>query len=124
MSAGAFLYSKYQASDSNGGGIYRIRIQPETQALTIATVANSPPGGATNQKVSAKVSGGKRSIGMNAGKVYFRFSSTVPDGYKPDGILACPTLTPTFAALCEAGATGTYLGQSIVVIGRSSETVR
>lgn len=124
MSAGAFVKSKYQATSDNGGGIFSVRIQPETLACTIATVANAAPTGAVDQVVSARVGGGKRKIGMNCATISMKFTGTLPDGYKPDGILVIPALTTAFRAAAVVGAVGTYLGEAVEVIGRSPERVR
>ena len=124
MSAGAFTKSKYQATADNGGGIYSVTIQPETLACTIATVVNAAPTAAVDQKVSARVGGGKRKIGMNCATISMRFTGTLPEGYKSGGILVIPALTTAFRTAAAVGATGTYLGEAVVVIGRSPERVR
>jgi hypothetical protein len=121
---GAFIRSKYQASAENGGGIHPIRVQPETEALAIGSQANSPPAGAVTSPFSAEVSSGRRSLGLHARKLYFRFPTTTPNGYKPDAILSLPLLNEEIAALAIAGATGTYLGQSILVVGKSPEQLK
>ena len=124
MSAGAFVKSKYEATPDNGGGIYSVKVQPETLACVIATVANAAPAGAVDQKVSARVGGGKRKIGMNCATISLKFTGTLPTGYKMDGILTIPGLTPAFRAAAAVGATGTYLGQAVEVIGKSPERAR
>jgi hypothetical protein len=124
MSAGAFIKSKYEATSDNNGGIYSVRVQPETVACVIATVANAPPAAAVNQTVSARVGGGKRKIGMNCATISMKFTGTLPDGYKAGGILVIPGLTPAFRAAAKVGATGTYLGEAVEVVGRSPERAR
>jgi hypothetical protein len=124
MSAGAFVISKYEASSDSGSGIYPIRVQPETLALSIATVDNDPPAGAVNQRVSARVSGGRRQIGMNAALVRIKFTGTPPTGYLASSTLTLPLLTPEIRSVAAYGATGTYLGVAIQVIGTTSEKVR
>jgi len=124
MSAGAFVRSRYEAAAENGGGIYSIRIQPETQNLTIATVANDPPAGAVDQKVSCRASGSARKIGLNAFRVRIRWTGTPPTGYLATSPIALPVLTPEARAAYVVGATGTYLGAAVEVIGRSAETIR
>lgn len=124
MAAGAFIKSKYQATADNGGGIYSVKVQPETLACVIATVTNAAPTAAVDQSVSARVGGGKRKIGMNCATISLKFTGTPPGGYKPDGILTIPGLTPAFRSAAAIGATGTYLGEAVEVIGKSPERAR
>jgi len=90
MSAGVFTRTKYQ-SDTNG--IYRVLVQPETLLMEIDGVANAAPLGDVDQFVSAKVTKGKRGIGMGCRAVAVRFTGTVPTGYKTGGIILVPVLT-------------------------------
>lgn len=120
MSQGAFENGRYQASrDPNN--IHRIRVQPETKALVIDGVTNAYPSGATNAYPSAKVSGGRREIGLLARKVSIRFTGTAPTGYKQGGTIVLPWfVAATFNSLVE-GQTGTYLGDPIELIGTTAE---
>lgn len=124
MSAGAFLISKYQAKYGDGTNIHPIQLQPETLALTIDAVANAAPAGAINRTGSARVSGGRRQIGINAELVRIKFSGATPDGYKADGVITLPLLAPAIRAKAIRGAVGTYLTLPIIVVGTSSETTR
>lgn len=119
MSAGAFLTTRYQSDE---GGIYGIRVQPETVDLTIAGQTNNPPTGAVDQEGLARVSGGRRRIGIKARNVRFRFSGTPPTGYEEIGVLTLPCLTAAFYNnIPRSGGTGTYLGASIAVVGKSPQ---
>lgn len=119
MSAGAFLRSRYE---SNSGGIYNIRVQPETLEFTANSVANDPPAGAVDQEISARASGSKRTLGMNARTVTFVFSGTPPGTYKADSPITIPVLTATAWDSYLRGSTGTYLSTAIVVVGKSAES--
>jgi hypothetical protein len=123
MSAGSFVPTKYQASDENGSGIYGIRVQPETLALTINSVANDPPAGAITSRVAARTSGSRRAYGVHASKVTFRFV-TAPAGYKQDSPISLPLLNVDIREQAVFGQAGVYLGVAIVVIGKSSEVIR
>lgn len=121
MSAGAFLANgKYEA---DSGTIYRIRVQPETVAANIGS-ANAVPAGAVDGEGSARVGGGNRQIGIKARSVTVRFTATVPDGYAADRLLRIPILTPAVYDAITPGATGTYLGTAVVVVGKNPERVR
>ena len=110
MSAGAFERSRYE---TDNGDIARIRVQPETLALTLNGGANGAPAGAVDIPGSARVSAGRRALGINARLVRLAWSAAAPSGYDPDGIITLPWLQQaTFAALIP-GQTGTYLGASI-----------
>lgn len=122
MSSGSFARSKY-ADDS--GVVHPIRIQPETLALTIGGTANAAPAGnIAAGVVSAKVSGSSRSLGLTARKVRFQFSGAVPDGYKPASTISLPWLVQSTFGAISPNATGTYLGQPIIVLGKSGETLK
>jgi hypothetical protein len=121
MSAGAFETGIYE---DGKGGFRGIRVQPETKALTIATVANAYAAGPVDTAPRAKVSGSRRSYGVHARKVTVRFTGTVPTGYKALGTTTLPWFDPTtFAALTEL-ATGTYLGSPIELVGTSAEKIK
>ncbi|MEG3882263.1 hypothetical protein QT972_33450 [Microcoleus sp. herbarium7] len=118
MSAGSFsLLGKYEASE--GGLIYRIRVQPETIS------ANNPvPAGDVNGIGSVRVGGGNRQIGIKARSITVRWSGTVPDGYLANGLVRIPIFTPaTYNALI-LSSPFTYLGQPTVVVSKNGERVR
>lgn len=122
MSSGKFSRAKYAADYGDGSNIHPIRVQPETLAFTVDGTANSSPAGATTSPISARATGGKRTLGLNARTVSFAFSSAVPDGYEPGEPLRLPVLNKTLWGKIGKGAVGTYLGESIEVLGRSAET--
>ena len=124
MSEGAFEISRYAAKYGAGTAIHPIQVQPETLSLTIETENNDPPAGGVTSPISARVSGGRRQLGLNAELVRIKFRDTPPAGYKDDGVIALPLLDTPIRAAAVRGAEGAYLGQSIIVVGVSSETVR
>jgi hypothetical protein len=125
MSQGRFAVgAKYQASADNGGGIYSIRVQPETLAFAIGTVTNASPTAAKDQRFSAQVSGSIRRYGLHAVKAYLSWTGTVPDNYDPRGIIAIPLLTSAIRAVAVKDAAGTYLGQAVRVVGTTPEILR
>lgn len=123
MSSGVFEVSKYEAKYGAGTEIHPIQVQPETKSLTIDGTLNAPPSGTVTSPISARVSGGRNQIGLNAELVRLRFD-TPPDGYKPDGVITLPLLSSAIRAKALRGAAGNYLGTAVTVLGVSSETVR
>lgn len=121
MSAGAFASSKYEAGD---GTIFRIRVQPETLALTLAGTTNTAPAGTVTGKITARVGGGNREYGIKARAVTVKWTGVAPDGYKADEILRVPVLTPALYNGVSPGTTGSYLGSAIEVVGKLPERVR
>lgn len=127
MSQGTFTTALY-TDDAN---IVRpIRVQPETLTFTVAGTANTGPvGPGTAGATRARVSGGKRSYGVVARKVYFKFTGTPPTGYKADSTLAIPVLQPAAYAIYKDAArtqsAGTYAvggaTAAIKVVGVSAE---
>lgn len=121
MSAGGFIRSVYQADDTTL--LFPVRVQPETLTLEIDGTANSAGGAAPNQVVSAKVSGGRRELGVTCRKVRFQFLTAAPTGYKLGETISLPVLNPTTYAVIAKGQQGTYLGQAIQVVGKTPEYI-
>ena len=128
MSAGAFTNVAY-ASIKDPTKIYNVRVQPETTGFAV-TVAGAnavnlsgQPNTAINQPYSARVSGSRRGRGLKLGTIRFKFvdASGVPGNYLQGSTLSLPVLNPTILSAPE-GATGTYLGSAVVVVGTSSES--
>ena len=109
MSAGGFVNSKYELTADTDIRV-PIRIQPETLTLRVENTNNVAPSGAlTPHWPSARVSGGRRGLGIMPRMVRFKFTEgNTPAGYKEGATLTVPALTTTFAALCQKGTTGTY----------------
>lgn len=121
MSSGAYEAGKYQ---SNGTGlIHAIRVQPETKALTLNSVANDYPAAAIDGKPSAQVSRGKRTIGINARTVSIRLTAALA-GYKLGSVITLPWFSSTTFDAIPQNATGTYLGTACILVGTSAEKVR
>jgi hypothetical protein len=126
MSAGQLSRSRYE--DDNGN-IWKIRVQPETEGLTIDGVANAAPTGAfTAGFPSAQVSRGRQSIGINARLCRIKFNTTVPPGYDANGSIALPVLTQAAKAAFVSDAEGTYTldgtAYDVTVIGTTPEKIR
>lgn len=121
MSAGVFIYSKYERND---GSIQRIRIQPETLAAELPTATpNAAPAGAIDTATTVRARGSKRAFGVRARQVTLQFTGALPDGYSGDPV-SIPILTNAVFNGIALGTTGTYLGQAVEVVGSSSEQVR
>lgn len=122
MSAGAYVRSRYEA---DAGTIHPIRVQPETLAMTLGGSTNAAPAGTVTSPISARVSGGRRQIGLTARKVTIAFvPGDVPAGYLEGSSYQLPWLDPTTFDALAAGATGIYLGAAIELVGKSAESVR
>jgi len=119
MSGGAFTLSKYQSDTT--ANIFACRIQPETAACTIATVANAAPAGAVTMPGRIRLSSGRKTVGVRPRKVSLQWTATPPLGYKAGAVVKIVALTPAFFAACTIGATGTYAGVAVQVVGRSPE---
>lgn len=123
MSAGSFDTAFYELSADNGGYIMRCRVQPETLAAEIDSVANAGAEGPADAPGSATISQGRRSAGVNMRYVTLGWTAAPPAGYSGDPV-RIPVLTPTTFAAWTLGATGTYLGAAVEVLGRVGETVK
>lgn len=128
MSAGDFLTDALYQTDS--GIITTIRIQPETLTLTLNAVANAAPTGPAQPGIpSAKVSGGRREIGINARLIRVRFTGTLPPGYSGGkSIITLPVLASSVFAGYSKGQTGTYTlngtAYDVAFVGKTPETVK
>lgn len=126
MSAGAYVNGIY-VTDQNIA--VNISVQPETKSLTLNSIANADGVGPIQAGLpSAKVSGGKRDIGINARKVRIAFTGAVPDGYiGTNGILTLPVLTKTSWDAYEKQTTGTYtlnaVAYPVEFVGKTPETI-
>jgi len=122
MSAGQFLRGFYT---TDSGEVAGIRTQPETAALALTPGGtNVIPAGPATLPTRARVSGGRRRYGIKARTVTIVFTGAVPDGYKPDSPITLPVFTPTVYNAIVPDATGTYLGSSVRVVGKSPETIK
>jgi len=121
MSSGIFEIGRYI---NNDGVVFGCRPQPETKALVIATITNAYPLGAVTAPVQARLSGGKRRIGVTARTVTVNFTGAPPAGYATGRSLRVPCFAQAIYNAATFGAVGTYLGAAIAVVGRSPERIR
>jgi len=122
MSAGNFTTAFYELSAENGGYIMSCRVQPETLAATIGGTANAGVTGPATAPGSATISQGRRTAGVNMRYVVLQWTADKPEGYEGRTV-KIPVLDPAVYADWTKGATGTYLGEAVKVVGRQGETV-
>jgi len=121
MSAGAFEIGRYI---NNDGVVFGCRAQPESKALVVATVANAYPVGVVTAPVQARLSGGKRRIGMTARTVTLNWTGAAPAGYQAGRSIRVPCFGQAIYNAATFGAVGTYLALPVTVVGRSPERIR
>jgi len=126
MSAGEFDQALYQASYGDGTSVHPIKVQPETRTAVAGTVQNDLSALVDQTSpISAVVSRGRTSRGLNARLVYLQLTGTPPTGYQDVSRTRIPALTPAFFAACLAvGAEITYLSTTWKCIGSSAEKVK
>ena len=126
MSAGNFELAVYQPSYDTTAR-HPIRVQPETLLLTITTPGgaedNVSQGTVTSNPISARVSGGRRELGLNARKVIVQFTGTPPTGYQAGGRISLPWLSATTFSQLAKAQVGSYLNAPVVVVGLTPEAV-
>jgi hypothetical protein len=120
MSAGPFQIYRYEADN---GDIHPIKLQPETVAANIGG-ANSPPSGQVSNDISAWVNRGNRQYGLRPRYVTVRFTSGAPTGYKADQLYRIPILTQARFNAVGRGTTGTYLGEAVTVVSKTTESAQ
>lgn len=122
MSAGRFntlaIYETDQLERAS------ITVQPETLTLQLGGVTNESPDPPTTLPVSAVVSKGRRSKGLNARLVRIAWVNDAPAGYDPRGVIALPWLAKASYDDLPKSATGTYLGSAVRLVGRTGEDTR
>jgi len=121
MSGGPFENGRYQCVAT--GQIHPIRVQPETKALDVDGTTNDYPAGAADTPVSAQVSQGKRSLGVNARTVTIKFPTAAPTGYKVGSPIRLPWFQPFPSPNFAKGSVVTYLGATGELVGTSEEKV-
>ncbi len=102
MSAGGYTTVGYVATYNNEN-IHPITVQPETLTLSLtfgnATVTNTGTDiDEVNNPISAVVSRGRRSRGLNARKITVQFTATPPTNYQANGIVTVPIVNPALSA--------------------------
>jgi hypothetical protein len=125
MSAGNFIFSRYQSTSLPGDPIMIARIQPETQDLVLGGAANEQAGSTVTLPLRVNISGSNNSLGVKPRTVTLRWITDVPAGYAPNGVLKVPIMTPALWDAIDPGiTTGTYLGGTVRVVGKSPERYR
>lgn len=123
MSAGRFESGRYQSDTLDV--IMSARVQPETKALVLGGATNEDAGSVVTLPLRVNISGTKNSLGVKPRTVTVKWVVNPPEGYEANGRLVIPILTKTlWDAVDEDITTGTYLGASVIVIGKSPETKR
>jgi hypothetical protein len=124
MSSGAFEISRYQCQATAEN--HPIRIQPETLAIQLGGVANAAPAGPA-QLPSAQVSQSRRSLGINARTITFKFAEgAAPDGYKELSPITVPWLqnNAAFTSAVPGVTAVTAYGQAAILVSTTPEKVR
>lgn len=121
MSAGAFTRAFYETEE---GFTAPILVQEETLQAVLGGETNASATGPADAGIpSARVSAGRRELGIIPRAVSIRWTGTPPAGYSPFGTVRIPILLPATFAAATLGAAVTYLGTGGSVVGRSSEEI-
>jgi hypothetical protein len=129
MSAGPFTTVSY-VSEYDTAVIHKIRVQPETLALAINSVANTASTTLPNSPISAMVSKSKRGLGLHAATVTLKATGTTAPvaGYLVGSVVTVPLVNSAIrsAAKTAVAATAvTYLGVTTwKVVGYSEEKAK
>lgn len=121
MSAGAYEIGRYECEAT--GNIHPVRVQPETKALSVNSVTNAYPAGATDSPVSAQVSQSRRALGINVRTVTIKFPTAAPDGYKVGEPIRLPWFQPFPTPAFIKGQTVSYLGATGELVSFEQEKV-
>lgn len=126
MSAGAFKAGKYL---DNAGNIWEVRIQPESEGLTLDSVANAEPSGtltANLPKLPINVSS-RRKFGIKMRSVTVELTANgagaTADYLGMGTRFTVPVFDPDNWDLYAKDDAGTYLGIACVFVRKSNEEV-
>lgn len=129
MSSGLFQITAYNAS-YDAAQVHKIKVQPETLALSVGSVVNSAPTVLPTSPISAMVSKSKRSLGLHAATVTLKSTATTasPAGYAVGSITTIPLLNESIRSAVASATSATavsYLGVTTwKIYGYSPEKVR
>lgn len=117
--AGTYLRARYE---TDSGFIHPCRVQPETVVGTV----NPQPAGTVNREGTVNMTPSRRRNGISARYVTITWNegAAPPAGYDPRGVLRLPILTPAAFGAIVTGQTFSYLGSTVIVIGKNPEKVR
>jgi hypothetical protein len=124
MSQGAFEIRKYACQAT--GTSHPIRVQPETLAITLDGTANAEPAGDAVLP-SAQVSQSKRSLGINARTITFKFpEGGAPTGYKELSPITVPWLqnNTVFVEAIPGITPVSAYGSTAILVSTTPEKVR
>lgn len=121
MSSGPFVNSFYGIGD--GSVVGNIRIQPETETLTIGGTANASPGGPATTERGVSATGRRSTLFIGARRVNVRVTAAGTSNLTVGESLSIPWLNAGtfFGVVLPKSQTGTYQGASVEVIGSSPE---
>lgn len=124
MSAGPFVFANYQSTELAGNPIMIARVQPETLDLVLGGAENEEGGATVTLPLRVNISGNNNSLGVKPRTVTIRWEDSAPEGYSVNGRLRIPILSQALYDAVDVGiTTGTYLGESCRVVGKSPERV-
>lgn len=126
MSAGVFKNVGYAADYGAGTAIHPIRVQPETEQLTLDGTANTGEDSADiSNPISAQTSKSRKGLGLHPRTVSVKFTAAAPTGYAENQIYRIPLLNKDIKAKATKGQTGSYLGVAVEVVSNyAPEIVR
>lgn len=114
MSAGSFIYAKYETND---GAVRPIKVQPET----VIAGAN-PEGAGTLNGTLVRVSGSRRRIGLKARSMTLKQNvGAAVGGFQPTRTITLPVFTAASWDALAIGTDVTYNGSAWEVSGKSPE---
>lgn len=120
MAIGAFITAKYE---DNAGDTRAIRVKQATIDLAFGSVTNAQGTGTTFTKPRAKVSGGRRSLGVHARTVTVKLTEVGASG-EIGSLIRVPWFKrSTFDDLVE-NTVGSYNGSDCELIGKSEEKIK
>lgn len=125
MSAGKTIIVGYE-SYLDEGGIYRVRIQPETAVASLGLITNSPPVGSPNRAGLIRVSAPKNGAGLKPRLLYLKLAlgSEPPPDYSLDSKTCIPALTEVFYKTVIVARQVEYLNTLWIVTGGRPEYLR
>lgn len=115
------ITSKYK---TDGGQVFPILINPQTELLNFGSVANAPTVLEPTTDASLAIRKDVRENGITSRKIYVVWKGEPPLGYAGGRGFYIPILTPELFLAISQGQTGQYIGTDIVVRRKIRERTR
>lgn len=118
------LVSTVYETDSSPRLVVKANVEQSTIDFRVDNAGvNSPLSAVADLDITAYMGAERTGYGIHARGVSIVWVGPAPTGYKQDGLIFIPMLRLVRYRRAMIGATGEYLGESVLVVGKRPETI-